>query len=319
MQPYLEKISSLGFEDFRLTTLPSFSLWKEEVARRAQPIHVGTDQPFSCLLILLYPYRLYTDLPPCTPLISAFYPASNRAYHAAKELAQFFTQEGLPCQHASMLPYKPVAQKAGLGIYGKNALQHHPIFGSCFALELLGFTCAPSLVEKRLGLPLLSLPDEEKESFQPLCGHCKRCISLCPTQALQAGTIHYLSCLRFHMNKEVPLPYREKMGLRLLGCDVCNAGCIQNQSRMPYPEEIAFLFSFENLLSQEKLRLHLPAMQSLIGANYARVLPLMRQTALIAGNSGDPSYLPALKILALHPDTILARHAAWSVEKLSAR
>ncbi|MBQ3864625.1 MAG: hypothetical protein II781_02175 [Clostridia bacterium] len=320
-----EQITQRGFADACLTLLPSFSAWRKTVDARSVKPHVREpEEPYTAALVLLYPYRLFAQAPGDTPVISAFYPASNLAYHGARELGRQMAEDGIRCRHASEIPYKPVAQRSGLSCYGKNCLQHAEQYGSLFALEVLCFYDPPESVSERLGMPLVRTEETEEDAagIRETCTGCTACIRACPMAALSEDGIEVEHCLRFHMMKPVEeKTIRSRMGLRLLGCDSCNAACPENRERekVPYPEQLVQLFSFENLLDESRLRKLLPEMTEIIGSNYARAYPLLRQAALIAGNTGDRAWIPLLRKLEGHADAGVAMHAAWALGRLETR
>ena len=78
------------------------------------------------------------------------------------------------------LPYKRLAQLAGFGNYGKNAMIINPIFGPWIRLATV-LTDAEMLADK---------PFEND-----LCGKCEECIKACPTGALTPYKVDDQRCL----------------------------------------------------------------------------------------------------------------------------
>lgn len=110
------------------------------------------------------------------------------------------------------------ARRAGLGWIGKNTLLIHRKWGSfCF-----------------IGVIISNLEfDTYSSSFESrFCGNCNRCVEACPTGALTAYSLDARRCISYHTieNKgEIPDFVRQKMGLRVFGCDICQEVCPWNR------------------------------------------------------------------------------------------
>ncbi|MBN1677472.1 MAG: epoxyqueuosine reductase [Candidatus Thermoplasmatota archaeon] len=76
--------------------------------------------------------------------------------------------------------YKRIAQLAGMGSYGKNALIIHPKYGPWLRFGAV-LTDAPLL------------PDRPFEG--DLCGKCERCLTACPADALEPYVVNPNRCL----------------------------------------------------------------------------------------------------------------------------
>jgi len=111
------------------------------------------------------------------------------------------------------------ALRAGMGWIGRNQHLIIPHVGSFVALALL-------------------LLDEEIESDHLLipyqCGTCEKCVQACPAQILGKDPFAAKHCVSYlTQSKEVLTPEeRERLGLRLFGCDTCQEACPHNQKRM---------------------------------------------------------------------------------------
>jgi len=110
---------------------------------------------------------------------------------------------------------KPIAQRAGVGWYGKNGIIISERFGSWVVL----------------GEILTELELETDNPIQKDCGECRICIDSCPTKAIVAPyVIDRTKCLQ-HISErpmKVPLAYRGKWGDRLYGCTTCQEICPKN-------------------------------------------------------------------------------------------
>jgi len=111
-----------------------------------------------------------------------------------------------------------MAQKAGLGWIGKNAMLINPKAGSYFFLGEL-FTNLP--------LPI----DEPYDDMN--CGSCSQCFPACPTDAIVDNQVvdarKCISYLTIELKGSIPEELRSKMGNRIFGCDDCQLVCPWNK------------------------------------------------------------------------------------------
>lgn len=109
---------------------------------------------------------------------------------------------------------RALAQKAGLGWFGKNAMLLHPQAGSLFFLG-----------ELYTDLPLPVDPPFEGEH----CGSCSACRTACPTGAIVDDKVvdsrRCISYLTIELHGAIPEEFREAMGNRVYGCDDCQLVC----------------------------------------------------------------------------------------------
>jgi epoxyqueuosine reductase len=212
------------------------------------------------------------------------------------------------------------AARAGIGFTGKNAMlisrQHGNWLFLASILTRMDFT-----------------PDEPvRNHFRArdvglLCGSCTRCLDACPTQAFAApGVVDSRRCISYQTieNKAViPRELRAGIGNRIYGCDVCLEVCPWNRFAregrrllIAARHEIAAL-SLAEILALTPERFALVFRRTPI--KRLKLVGLLRNACVVAGNVGDQSVLPLLVAHATsHASPIVRAHAVWAVHRLNA-
>jgi epoxyqueuosine reductase len=232
---------------------------------------------------------------------------------------------------------RAVAQRAGLGWYGKNTNILTKGWGSWIFL-------AEIVTNLPLGGDAGNLYDPPSKAS---CGSCEICLHACPTAALPAPYVldntRCISYLTIELRGSIPLELRPLMGNLVFGCDICQQVCpvnivaerrlglrknggVSTSSSHPVhfrprqefrarqgigssPELIPLLSLTEEQF-RERFRLS--------PIRRARRRGLLRNVCVALGNIGDPQAVPAL-IEALHDHEPLIRgHAAWALGRIGA-
>ncbi len=230
---------------------------------------------------------------------------------------------------------RAVAQRAGLGWYGKNT-----------TIITKGWGSWVFLAEIVTNLPLTDGATNLYDTpLKANCGNCEICLHACPTSALPAPYVldntRCISYLTIELRGSIPLELRPLMGNLIFGCDICQQVCPVNKvverrlglrkadgavsskfesfDFQPHQEfrprngigstpELIPLLSLTEEQFRERFRL------SPIRRTKRR--GLLRNVCVALGNSGDPQAVPAL-IKALHDEEPLIRgHAAWALGRI---
>jgi len=204
---------------------------------------------------------------------------------------------------------RAVAQRAGLGWYGKNTNILNRERGSWLLLgELL--------------LDVELPPDEPVRTH---CGACTRCMPACPTGALVApGVLDNNKCISFltiELKGPIPREMRPLIGDWVFGCDICQEVCPVNRKAEPgnHVEFAATIGigpspSLVELLEMAESEFRERFRRSPV--QRAKWAGIRRNAAVALGNIADPASVPAL-IRALNSEPALVRgHAAWALGRI---
>jgi len=203
---------------------------------------------------------------------------------------------------------REAAARAGVGFYGKNTMLITRRHGSWVVLGTL-------------------VTSAELEATPPLdagCGSCTLCIDACPTDALgEVGVLDATLCLSYWTQSADPFPeeYREALGDRVYGCDICqdvcpwNRGVERRRAGEPAPSGVESHVSLVDWLQADGAELAERYDRLFVPRNDPRYL---RRNALVAlGNAGDPRARSAAEPFAGGDDPLLREHAEWALGRRS--
>lgn len=236
---------------------------------------------------------------------------------------------------------RAVAQRSGLGWYGKNTnILTHGWGSWVFLAELV-----------------TNLPLEPDEPLKANCGTCEICLHACPTGALpnpyELDSTKCISFLTIELRGSIPIEMRPLMGNLIFGCDICQEVCpvnhvterrlgLRTQQGTPIittesvtrrtkaeDTKIAFQpkteFQARPAVGSSPELIPLLAMTEEEFRERFRKSPIkrtkrrgfLRNVCVALGNIRDPQAVPAL-IGALHDEEPLIRgHAAWALGRIS--
>ena len=227
---------------------------------------------------------------------------------------------------------RAVAQRAGLGWYGKNTNILTKDWGSwVFLAEIV-----------------TNLPLPADAPIKTSCGSCEICLHACPTQALPApyvlDTPRCISFLTIELRGSIPIELRPLMGNLIFGCDICQEVCPVNkiaEKRLgvrgtppvlsshgarpiafhPRAEfrprkdagarsdpELIPLLSLTEEQFRERFR-HSPIRRT-------KRRGLLRNACVALGNSGDRRAVPALIEALSDSEPLVRGHAAWALGRI---
>lgn len=200
---------------------------------------------------------------------------------------------------------RELARKAGIGYYGKNCSIINKEYGSYI---FLGYILTNLDIE----------PNRDPSGSE--CGDCDLCIRACPTKALEAPfTLNPKRCISYltQTKDSISIELREKMGIKIYGCDTCqkvcpkNKGIIYSQHQEFMPDITKGAVNLEEILqiSNKDFKKKYGAM-----AGSWRGKNILKRNAIIAlGNMKSRENLQYL-IKELDNDSAqIAKYAAWAI------
>ena len=201
-----------------------------------------------------------------------------------------------------------LAARAGIGWRGKHTLLLSREAGSWFFLG-----------EIYCDLPLpVDAPAAEH------CGRCKKCIDICPTQAIRApyrlDARRCISYLTIELKGSIPVELRPRIGNRVYGCDDCQLVCPWNGFAKASAEDsfrvrngldratLVELFAWSEQQFDERMR-----GSAIRRIGYERWL---RNLAVGLGNAPRSAQVrAALEARAAHSSALVREHVAWALSR----
>ena len=201
-----------------------------------------------------------------------------------------------------------LAQKARLGWCGKHTLLLSRVHGSWFFLG-----------EIYISLPLpIDTPEEDH------CGTCKRCIEICPTQAIvapyQLDARRCISYLTIELKGSIPPELRPLIGNRIYGCDDCQMVCPWNSfARMSGEADFAVRHGLDDVALTELFAWDETTFKEKLAGNAIHRIgheQWLRNIAVALGNApGSAEVLAALQARAQHASALVREHVVWALEQ----
>ena len=225
-----------------------------------------------------------------------------RQYPDRPVAAQWYVDDGPMLDRA-------VAQRAGLGWFGKNTNILTTSHGSWIFL----------------GQVVTDLELEPNSPLKKSCGSCVRCIEACPTGAIVAPYVidntRCISHLTIENRGHIPLELRPFMYDWVFGCDICQEVCPVN-IKGAYSREQAFkkrrfsTLDLVGLLDMNEEQFQEQFRSSPV--RRAKLWGLQRNACVALGNIGDRAAIPALvrTLNDRHLSGLVRGHAAWALGRI---
>ncbi len=203
------------------------------------------------------------------------------------------------------------ASAAGLGWNGKSTVQIHRQLGTWFFLAEL----------------LTTLEMEPDPPSPDHCGKCTACLTACPTKAITAprklAATRCISYLTIEHKGTIPMEFRRAIGDRIYGCDDCLDACPWN--RFARTSREASFHAREAIFShslRDFLDLTVEDFRRVFAKSPIKRIKLerfLRNVCIALGNTGTLDDLPRLRELTTHESPLIAEHAQWAVDEITAR
>ena len=204
---------------------------------------------------------------------------------------------------------KPLAEQAGLGWQGKHTNLVSRRHGSWLFLGEI--------------LCTLALPPDPPEADH--CGSCRRCLSVCPTDAFptpyRLDARRCISYLTIEHAGPIPEEFRAPMGNRIYGCDDCLAVCPWNKFAQAHSEPaFAPRAELDAPRLAELAALDDAGFRALFSGSPVKRIGrdrFLRNVLVAVGNSGDPSLRATAQAHAEEPNPVVADAARWAAQRLA--
>lgn len=225
----------------------------------------------NALLFLVTGYRPYEP----AFHVSGNYPSSNLAYHRVKALVTALEADGIRAERI-YVPIRELALRSGIGVECLNGLTAYDGFGTRVAVQVLA-ACLPGK------------PEYEKVRSYRHCDNCGKCISACPSHAIDEMGFHFTRCARAYMGNVAMPDWAMDCMDTLLGCETCQFVCPLNDG-IPYERELPAAFDLERILKGE-----LKPVLAIVGTNLNSGGRIIAQAIVLAVRQGRRELFPLIE------------------------
>jgi epoxyqueuosine reductase len=240
-----------------------------------------------------------------TARVYKYYPVIRQI---AERMVGYIEKHGYRATHGQHIPLKYLADRIGLGVYGKNGILQTEQYGSYVALRNV-LTDAEFAVDKF-----------DKKSSP--CDDCDRCIKGCPTGAIYAPyKVNPKLCLNpvTRTDSYIKPQIRSKMQNWIIGCDICQEVCPVNGNLTPRRVDPRACFDPLHHASHKYLEglEQTPDLLSLLSARKPDVIRRNAAIALANVGSDNQEVLMALKEQLVNISPGLKEYFEWAINKLT--
>lgn len=199
-----------------------------------------------------------------------------------------------------------LAYKSGIGWYGKN---------NCIITDKYG-----SFIF--IGYILCDIDIEIDEIEEKKCKECYRCVKACPTGALmKENEYDAKKCISYLTQTKDDIDYalREKMGISIYGCDICQVVCpynndLKTRNKEFHPEGHIYNPNLFEILSLSNRQFKKKYGNSALGWRGNRIV---KRNAIIAlGNLKEKKSIEILKKYLDSDSIMLKKYAAWAILRI---
>ena len=253
--------------------------------------------------------------------------ARGRDYHAVMKekmnlVVEFLKTQQRDFQYKIFVDSSPLierflAEKTGLGWIGQN---------TCFYTKATGSWIFIGEILLTIGLKAC-----KPHYTDGGCHNCRICIRSCPTGALEGGyTLNPYKCLAYISQAKgiIPGEFRELMRDNLIGCDICQEVCPNNNEVLA--NENDFFLSSSGFNNMNFNSIDIADLLSISNADFKKIYAeaafawcgkkvLQRNAIVLLGNHGSqkPSYaISLIKPFLKHHDYKMRIHAAWALGRI---
>jgi len=236
--------------------------------------------------------------------IDAYYKTSNEVYHLTNKIIKELNAVGIDAEREKAHIYKKVAAESGLVSPLKTTLTANEKYGTKIVLSVI----------KVKGIY------EIKKKCPDLCIQCNKCVRACPTGAITDEGFKREKCLREMQNLKLLISDEDlkKMGLKVLGCDICQRACPVN-GNIEETEEDQALTDLTDIKSLVENAYNgyktLGPLMPYVGFNFLKKKRFLFFALNAAYNAEDYGCIETVKKLVDDPDGNIRKMACRLIEK----
>jgi epoxyqueuosine reductase len=239
-----------------------------------------------------------------TARIYYYYPVARQI---AESVVSFIEERGHKAIQGQHIPLKFVADRIGIGAYGKNGILQTAQYGSYIALRNI-------LTEAEFA------PDNPHNSSTP-CDECERCIEACPTGALYSPyKVNPKLCINPITRRDAYIEpsIRSKMQNWIHGCDICQEVCPANRNLSLRQVDPRAGFDPSHHTSHKYLNgmERTPFLPTLLAAKHPEIIRGNAAIALANIGKGRKEALMALKEQLPSLSSGLEQYFLWAIERI---
>lgn len=202
---------------------------------------------------------------------------------------------------------KPIAQRSGLGYYGKHSIIMNPVYGSWIVLGEI-------------------VTDIEIEPDKPLnidCGKCKKCIEACPTKAITSPyIIDRRRCIQALTNWPgiIPEDILRVWSNRLYGCTTCQEVCPVNKKvKALEPRtklgDVGSSLPLMEILGMDEQEYRSRYANNQLSRTWINFKAIQRNALVALGYLRDKTTLSVIKSFIKDDDEMLAKTSQWALDQ----